>query len=131
MPPRTPCHSPTWPPAFIISLHRAAAPKLSTLQHLTTTSPLAQLVLFSSVASLVGAAGQASYVSANAGLDALAQQRAAAGEVGAAGQASYVLANAGLDALAQQRAAAGEVGSAGQAGYVSVNAGLDAEGSCR
>ena len=35
----------------------------------------AQVVVFSSVAALIGAGGQASYVSANAGLDAWAQRR--------------------------------------------------------
>jgi hypothetical protein len=43
-------------------------------------SPLTAVVLFSSVASLVGAAGQASYVAANASMDEWSGQRASMGE---------------------------------------------------
>ena len=99
----------------------------------------AQVVVFSSVAALIGAGGQASYVSANAGLDAWAQRRCDTGvwggrvRVWVGGGASYVSANAWLDSWAQRRCDVGGYGGRrgrvcggeGQAIYLSANAGLD------
>src|SRR6185369_10098509 len=58
------------------------APKLNgakTLHALTKHHPVEHFLLFGSVASLIGAAGQASYAMANASLDAFAVWRRAQG----------------------------------------------------
>jgi acyl transferase domain-containing protein len=61
---------------------RVRAPKLDgakTLHDLTAHHPVEHFLLFSSIASLIGAAGQASYAAANASLDAFAVWRRARG----------------------------------------------------
>jgi phthiocerol/phenolphthiocerol synthesis type-I polyketide synthase C len=61
---------------------RVLAPKLGgaeNLDRLTRQDPIELFVLFSSATTLLGAPGQASYVGANAGLEALARRRHAEG----------------------------------------------------
>ncbi len=60
-------------------LDRVLRPKVDAALHLHELAPDAELVLFSSVAALLGSPGQGNYAAANAALDALAATRRAAG----------------------------------------------------
>lgn len=66
------------------AVRKVFAPKLGAagrLQAGFSNLPLAQVVLFSSIASLIGAAGQSNYVAANGALDGWSTRRVLAGEV--------------------------------------------------
>ncbi|GAA2710211.1 MULTISPECIES: SDR family NAD(P)-dependent oxidoreductase [Streptomyces] len=60
-------------------LERVLRPKVDGATHLHDLLPDAELVLFSSVAGVLGGPGQGNYAAANAYLDALAAERVAAG----------------------------------------------------
>ncbi len=61
-------------------LERVLRPKLDAAMHLHELVPDAELVLFSSVAALIGSPGQGNYAAANAALDALAAHRRSRGQ---------------------------------------------------
>jgi pimeloyl-ACP methyl ester carboxylesterase/acyl carrier protein len=92
-------------------VERVMAPKVDGACHLHELVPDAELILFSSVAPLLGGPGQGNYAAANAFLDALAQRRRGEGRAGvslawglwdrSAGMAS-VLDEAGFMAVARQ-----------------------------
>ncbi|MEV7093999.1 type I polyketide synthase [Amycolatopsis sp. NPDC051045] len=66
-------------PARVASVLRAKVDGASALDRLTRDHDLAWFVLFSSVAGIVGAAGQSGYAAANSALDALAARRRSRG----------------------------------------------------
>ncbi|MET8850308.1 type I polyketide synthase [Amycolatopsis sp. NPDC004625] len=66
-------------PARVASVLRAKVDGASALDRLTRDHDLAWFVLFSSVAGIVGAAGQSGYAAANSALDALAVRRRSEG----------------------------------------------------
>lgn len=60
---------------FSVAVHRVWGSKVAPMKHLEgllAYHPTAATILFSSVASLLGSAGQANYATANAALDAAA-----------------------------------------------------------
>jgi acyl transferase domain-containing protein/NADPH:quinone reductase-like Zn-dependent oxidoreductase/NAD(P)-dependent dehydrogenase (short-subunit alcohol dehydrogenase family)/aryl carrier-like protein len=86
------------------SMAEVLAPKAGGAWHLhqlTSADPLDHFVLFSSVAVVVGNPGQACYVTANAFLDALAEQRQRAGKSGLSVQLG-VLGEVGVVARQEQ-----------------------------
>ena len=89
------------------SVRKVGAAKLATLskmQQLLACQPVAQQVLFSSVASLLGSPGQANYAAANAALDAAAAAASTAGLVSCSIQFG-AWAGAGMAAKDKQTAA--------------------------
>ncbi len=69
-------------PDRLASVLAAKASGAAHLDELTADLDLDAFVLFSSIAAMFGASGQGNYAAANAFLDGLAQQRAAAGRAG-------------------------------------------------
>jgi NAD(P)-dependent dehydrogenase (short-subunit alcohol dehydrogenase family) len=66
-------------PRTVDSVLRTKLAAAEVLDRLTADDPQVRLVLFSSLAGVLGNAGQANYAAANAALDALAERRRAAG----------------------------------------------------
>jgi len=133
------------PNQTLSSLRTVAAPKLGAgtttttsalpagLSHLSASrSPLQHIVLFSSVATLVGAAGQANYVAANAALDGWAAGARGAGVVATSMQwGAWAAAGMASRAVVDRLDRIGQGVLSAEAGLAALSSALRAVGSLR